>query len=63
MLDQGLKNLDQTFDVIAMQASGRLIENVDGLARGTALKLKSQFDPLGLAARKGGRGLAEFDVA
>ena len=46
-----------------MQARGRLVQHVDGAARGLAGKLRGQFDALRLAAGERGRGLAELDVA
>ena len=46
-----------------MQAGGGLVQHVDGPARGAALELGGQLDPLGLTPRQGGRRLAQAHVA
>ena len=46
-----------------MQASGRLVEDVEGAARAATAEFFGQLDALGLAAGQGGGGLAELDVA
>src|SRR5207245_1233686 len=57
-----LQNVEKFSHVVEVQAGGGLVEDVEraaGLALG---ELASQLDALGLAAGKGGGGLAEGDV-
>ena len=46
-----------------MEAGGRLVEDVDGVTGGSLGQLAGQLDPLGLAARQGGRRLSQPHVA
>ena len=46
-----------------MQASGRLVEDVENVGGRAGPQLGGDLEPLRLAARKGGRGLAEAQVA
>ena len=60
---QPLEDLQQLAHVIGVQAGGRLVQNIDGLAGGLLGKLRSQFHPLGLAAGQLRGGLAQFHIA
>ena len=62
-IDETLENIEELPNVVEVEARGGLIENVESAA-GLALgKFTGQFDALGLAAGKGGGGLAERDIA
>ena len=61
--NQRVECVEQFLDVVEVQAGGRLVEDEQ---RGHSLLLTEvigQFDALVLAARKGGGGLPQFDVA
>ena len=58
-----VEHLHQDADVLEVEARGRLVEDVDGLARIAFREFGGQFHALALAAGKRGGGLAEFDVA
>ncbi len=60
---QALDDLHELFDVREVEPRGRLVHEVEGLARGTLGQLEGQLDPLGLPAREGQGGLPELDVA
>ena len=62
-VDQRVQHLQQLPDVLEMQAGGRLVQDVDGLAGGAPAQLLGELDPLRLAARERGRLLADLDVA
>ena len=62
-LHQTLEHLDEPVDVIAVQAGGGLIQDIDGLAGGALGQLGGQLDPLGLAAGQLGGGLPQLDIA
>ena len=55
--------VEQHADVLEVEACGRFVEDVEGLAGVGAGELGGQFDALGLAAAEGGALLAEGDVA
>src|SRR5262245_48947803 len=59
---ESLQHVEQLAHVLEVQTCGRLVQDVDGAARGAARKLFGQLDALRLAARKRRRRLAEFDV-
>src|SRR5215470_15148718 len=60
---ESLQHVEQLAHVLEMQTRGRLVQDVDGAARGAARKLFGQLDALRLAAGERRRRLAEFDVA
>src|SRR3954471_22312484 len=62
-VDQRVQHLQQLPDVLEMQAGGRLVQDVDGLARGAPAQFLGELDPLRLPARQRGRLLADMDVA
>ena len=47
---QLLKNLRQLADILKMQSGCGLIQNVNGLSRGSSGKLRRQFDALCLSS-------------
>ena len=57
-----VKHVEQLANVVKMQAGGRLVQDVERLARPLLDQLAGQLDPLGLAAGKRRRGLAQLDV-
>ncbi len=59
---QALKNHEQLADVLKVQASGGLIEDVDAATVGTLLELGSQLYALGSPTRQSGCRLAKPDV-
>src|SRR5215472_8098267 len=61
-VDEPAEHAKQLAYVVEMQAGRRLVQHVDRPAGGPPLKLRSQLDPLRLAARQGRSGLAEPDV-
>ena len=62
-VDQAVEHLQELLHVGEMEAGGGLVEDVEGAAGGPPRELGGQLDALGLAARQGGRRLAEMDVA
>ena len=62
-VDQARQHGEQPADVLEVQAGRGLVEDVDGVAGRALGQLGGQLHPLGLAAREGGGGLAEPDVA
>ena len=50
-IHETVQYLQQLVNVLEVQARGRLVENVKGLARAVADQLTGEFDPLSLAAR------------
>ena len=58
-----LENADKLCHVVGMQTRGRLIKDIDGLSRGAFCKLGGELHSLCLTARKGGRGLSDFDIS
>ena len=63
LVDQGVQHLEQLADIVEVEPGGRLVEDVEGLAGGPPRQLLGQLDALRLAAREGGRPLADMDVA
>ena len=62
-IDKFLQDIHQDSDVLEMQAGGGLVENVERLAGVFLREFGGQFDSLAFSTRKGGGGLAKFDVA
>src|SRR6266851_3611617 len=62
-LDQPTKHAEQPPDVLEVQPGGGLVQEVERAPGVGAGQLAGQLDPLGLAARQGGGGLAQLDVA
>ena len=60
--DKLVQDGKETFDVVCMETSGGLVEDVESFAGGAAGKFGSELDTLGFAARKGGGGLPKADV-
>src|SRR4028119_1746066 len=58
-----VQDMEELLHVGEMQSCGRLVEDVDGLARGSLAELARQLDPLRLAAGERSGRLAETDVA
>ena len=52
-LNEALQDLEQLLHVVHMQACGRLVEDIERLARGTARQLRRQLHALRLAAGEG----------
>src|SRR5581483_5169959 len=57
------KNFEQFRHVMKMQAGGRFVEDVEGVAGGFAGEFGGKLDAVRFAAAQGGGGLAEADVA
>jgi hypothetical protein len=55
-VDQALQLLKQPFDVGGVQARGRLVQHVQGVAALAALQLGRELDALSLSTRQFGRG-------
>lgn len=62
-VDEFAEDFEEAVDVVGVEASGRLVEDVEGLAGAAAGEFGGEFDALSFAAGEGGGGLAEFDVA
>src|SRR6267143_501196 len=62
-IDQAMQNIQQPLDVGEVQASGRFIEDIEGLARVTPAEFFGELDPLRLATRQLGRRLSKPDIA
>src|SRR5512140_2161862 len=62
-LDEPIELRHQLFDVRRMQPGGGLIEHVEGVAALLPLQLGGELDPLSLAARELGGGLAQAKIA
>src|SRR5690606_33839707 len=64
LVDELVKGFEQFFDVVEMQAGGGFVKDEQGLLLRVPLDQEGgQLDPLGLAARKGGGGLSQGDIA
>ena len=61
--DELAEEVEELADVVEVEAGRRLVEKKERPSRGPPPELLGQLDPLGLAARKVGRGLAEPDVS
>lgn len=59
---EAMEDGEQALDIFEVESCGGFVEDVKGVACGTAGKLFGEFDALGFTARKRGGGLAEFDV-
>src|SRR5437763_6818547 len=62
-VDQAVEDFEQFADILEVEAGGRLVEDVEGLAGGPAGELLGEFDALRLAAGERRRRLADLDVA
>ena len=60
--DEGLENGKQAGDVVAVQADGGLVEEIEGFSLGALGEFAREADPLLLAAREGGDLLVEPEV-
>ena len=60
---QLLEHLNELVHVGGVQAGGGLVQDIDGLARGSLGQLRGQLDALGLAAGQLGGGLAQLHIA
>ena len=63
LVGKGVEDAQQLIHVGKVQASGWLVEDVEGAPRAAAAEFFGQFDALGLATGQGGSWLAELDVA
>ena len=63
LFDQGVEDFEQFADVFEVEAGGGLVQNVEGLAGGSAGEFLGELDALGFAAGQGGGLLADFDIA
>ena len=61
-LNQGIKRLQQRFDVVEMQAGRRFVEDKQRGLLFLLPQIVSQFDALVLTTRQGRRGLPQLDV-
>src|SRR4051794_17002216 len=61
-VDEATEHVEQALNVGEVQAGGRLVEDVEGVAGGDLGELGRQLHPLRLAAGERRRGLAEADV-
>lgn len=61
--DELLQDAHEAFGVVGVEAGGGLVEDVEGAAGGATGEFGGELDALGFAAREGGGGLAEADVA
>ena len=62
-VNQALQHLDELADVLEVETRGRLVQDVEGLARLLAVELLGQLHALRLSAGEGGCGLAQVDIA
>ena len=60
---EALDNQHQLANVLKVQTSGRLVQDVDGPTVGALLQLRGELNALRLTARKRSSGLAEANVA
>jgi len=63
VLHQLVEGGEELLDVVEVKAGRRLVEDVERAVRGAAVQVAGQLDALGLPATKGGRRLAECEVA
>src|SRR5207253_10165068 len=61
-INQAVEHVEQFADVVKVQAGGRLVEYIDGLAGVGPGKLGGQLDALGFAAGQGRGALPEREV-
>src|SRR3989441_6460484 len=57
-----VEDFQEPSDVGEVQPRGGLVQDVERPARGAPAQLGGELDPLGLASRQGGCGLAETDI-
>ncbi|MPN00669.1 hypothetical protein SDC9_147865 [bioreactor metagenome] len=62
-VDQPAEHVEESADVLEMQAGGRLVEYVDRIAGGAPLQFGRQLDPLCLTPRQCRRGLPQPHVS
>lgn len=62
-IDEFAKDFEQAADVVGVEAGGRLVEDIEGLAGAAASELSGELDALGFAAGESGGGLAELNIA
>ena len=62
LIDERLQNVEQSSDILEMQAGGRFVQNVERTARRPSRQLFRKFDPLRLAAGQGCGLLSDMDV-
>lgn len=63
LVHQLLENNEELPDILTVQASGRLIEDIERISRSPAHKFRSQLYALGFTAGHGGRRLSQMDIA
>lgn len=62
-VDQAPEDFKETFDVIGVETSGGLVEDVEGLAGAATSKLSGKLNTLRFPTGEGRSGLTKFDVA
>lgn len=62
-VDEFAEDFEQTADVVGMEAGGRLVEDIEGLAGAAASEFGGELNALGFAAGEGGGRLAELNIA
>ena len=63
LVHQAVEHSQQHADVLEVQSRGRLVQDVDGLARVTLRQLGGQLHALALTARQRSAGLPQLDVS
>ena len=63
LIDQCMKHVEQLANIVEMQSGGWFIEDIQGLAGCPPRQFLGQLNPLRFAAGKGGRGLANLNIA
>src|SRR5690554_4653491 len=64
LCDQGIERGQQLLNIVKMKSGCRLIKDKKRLFTIVSLDQEGgELDPLGLSARKGAGGLAEFDIS
>ena len=63
LVDQRVEDFQEFADILEMEARGRFIQNVEGVAGGAAGKFLGELDPLRFAAGQGRGLLADLDIA
>lgn len=61
--DKLVKNGQKTFNVVGVEASGGLVENIKGFTSGASRQFGGKFNALSFTARKSGGWLTEANVA